>query len=105
MFDKKCDFHFDDDVKIANMTGKLIYCNYPKLSWIDQRYVFGIKINGFSTPIRLDINTKDIPLFFDSIGKYDFFRKQNMDESMWKQRVLRCADEISKLIEEGKKYR
>ena len=26
-------------------------------------------------------------------------------EFMWKQRVLRCVDEISKLIEEGKKYR
>lgn len=67
--------------------------------------LWGIEFDGFHQPVNLDIDEKDIALLFDSIGEYDFNRKQDMDEFIWKQRVLRCGEEISKLIEEGKKYR
>ena len=98
-------FNVGDYVKLGNQTGRITYCMYPTEEMIDKTYRLGIEFNGFNRPICLDIDEHDIGLLFDSIGKYDFFSKQDMDKFMWKQRVLRCADEISKLIEEGKKYR
>ena len=101
----KYQFNAGDYVKLNNRTGRITYCMYPTNEMIDKTYRIGIEFDGFNRSICLDIDEQDIVLMFDSIGKYDFFRKQDMDEFMWKQRVLRCADEISKLIEEGRKYR
>ena len=101
----KYEFNLGDYVRIGNLIGRLVCYSRPESQHIDKRWTFGIEIDGFHSPINLDVNEKDIILFFDSIGKYDFYKRQDMDEFMWKQRVLRCADEISKLIEEGKKYR
>lgn len=101
----KYQFNAGDYVKLNNRTGRITYCMCPTKEMIDKTYRIGIEFDGFNRSICLDVDEQDIILLFDSIGKYDFFRKQDMDEFMWKQRVLRCADEISKLIEEGKKYR
>lgn len=101
----KYQFNMGDYVKLSNQTGRITYCMYPTNEMSDRTYRLGIEFDGFNKPICLDIDEQDIVLLFNSIGKYDFFRKQDMDEFMWKQRVLRCADEISKLIEEGKKYK
>ena len=80
------------------------YC-LPTDTQIDKSYRLGIKFDGFNRSVDLYIDEEDIALLFDSIGKYDFDRKQDMDEFIWKQRVLKCGEEISMLIEEGKKYR
>lgn len=101
----KYQFNAGDYVKLNNRTGRITYCMYPTDAMIDKIYRIGIEFDGFNRSICLDIDEQDIVLLFDSIGKYDFFRKRDVDEFMWKQRVLRCTDEISKLIEEGKKYR
>ena len=101
----KYQFNAGDYVKLNNRTGRITYCMYPTKEMIDKTYRIGIEFDGFNRSICLDIDEQDSVLLFDSIGKYDFFRKQDIDKFMWKQSVLRCADEISKLIEEGKKYR
>lgn len=101
----KYQFNVGDYVKLGNRTGRIAYYICPTEERIDKTYQIGIEFDGFHRSICLDIDEQDIVLLFNSIGKYDFFRKQDMDEFMWKQRVLRCADEISKLIEEGRKYR
>ena len=105
MNSNKYQFNTGDYVKLNNRTGRITYCMYPTEEMIDKTYRIGIEFDRFNRSICLDIDEQDIMLLFDSIGKYDFFRKQDMDEFVWKQRVLRCGDEISKLIEEGKKYR
>lgn len=98
-------FHIGDYIKLNGRCGRIMSYCHPTEMQTGKRYSLGIEFDGFHQPVNLDIDEKDIALLFDSIGEYDFNRKQDMDEFIWKQRVLRCGEEISKLIEEGKKYR
>ena len=51
---------------------------YPTKEMIEKTYRIGIEFDGFNRTICLDIDEQDIMLLFDSIGKYDFFRKQDI---------------------------
>lgn len=101
----KYQFHIGDYIKLNGRCGRIMSYYLPTDTQIDKSYHLGIKFDGFNCSVDLYIDEDDIGLLFDSIGKYDFYRKQDMDEFTWKQRVLRCGEEISMLIEEGKKYR
>ena len=101
----KYQFHIGDYIKLNGRHGRIMSYCHPTDTQIDKSYRLGIEFDGFNRPVDLYIDEEDIALLFDSIGKYDFYRKQDMDEFIWKQRVLKCGEEMSMLIEEGKKYR